>query len=176
MTNLYPLGHRQLRMLKVLDYPSMHRPRAIWHRRSGWNLGGPPRTLRLLESLRSRGLVSYDPELAEVEGTSSCETYRLTSDGESTIARLKACAWDQSVIPMTPFTEARNEQVRAVMAAAAKPLGQTEIASRVNQPWCWQGNHPVCASIRPVLKRIGAVQADRQQFGFGKYLLPVEGG
>lgn len=47
----------------------------------------------------------------------------------------------------------RNAAVLAVLKAATEPLGPTEIARRINQPWC-----PQSPAIMPVLRRIGAVR------------------
>ena len=72
---------------------------------------------------------------------------------------------------MSTQAESRNDLVRAVLLAATEPLGPTEIARRVDQPWCvikGDGFPPFAQSapITPILRRIGAV-------GFkGKYMLP----
>jgi len=72
----------------------------------------------------------------------------------------------------------KNEQVLAVLRAATKPMGPTEIAIRIKQPWCcvWGfGPSPAVfgssAVITPVLRRIGAVRHNG-----GKYTMPVNGG
>lgn len=67
--------------------------------------------------------------------------------------------------------EARNELVRAVLLAATEPLGPTEIARRINQPWCVikDDGFPafaMSAPITPILRRIGAIGIK------GKYMLP----
>ena len=73
-----------------------------------------------------------------------------------------------------PTAAERNAAVLAVLKAAERPLSPSEIASRVNQPWCCDGNYPKTSAISPVCARIHAVQADCEQFGFGKWLKPVE--
>lgn len=54
-------------------------------------------------------------------------------------------------------TEQRNAKVGAVLAAADKPLGPTEIARRINEPWCMTEHYPQSSAIVPVLRRIGAL-------------------
>lgn len=61
-------------------------------------------------------------------------------------------------------TEQRNEKVRAVLIAALKPLGPTEIARCIGEGWCG-GRYPQSNCITPVCRRIGAVAVK------GKYSL-----
>lgn len=63
----------------------------------------------------------------------------------------------------------RDEKVRAVLMAATEPLGPTEIARRVGEPWCGSGNYWQSAPITPICRRIGA-----RRVGNGKYTLNPE--
>lgn len=60
----------------------------------------------------------------------------------------------------------RDEKVRAVLQASSVMLGPTEIARRVNEPWCVPNRYPSSSAIVPVLRRIGAIAIK------GKYRLP----
>ena len=69
-------------------------------------------------------------------------------------------------------TQERNAAVLAVLNAATEPLGPTEIARRVDQPWCWYCDSrgpvsPSSAAITPVLRRIEAVRHEG-----GRYTKP----
>ena len=59
----------------------------------------------------------------------------------------------------------RDNKVRAILLAAAEPLGPTEIARRINEDWCGGGRYPSSSAITPVCRRIGAVASN------GKYSL-----
>lgn len=63
-------------------------------------------------------------------------------------------------------TEDRNAKVLAVLSASDKPIGPTEIARRINEPWCKCQGYFQSSVIVPVLRRIGAVGAG------GRYSLP----
>ncbi len=63
-------------------------------------------------------------------------------------------------------TEDRNAKVLAVLVASDKPIGPTEIARRINEPWCKSENYFQSSAIVPVLRRIGAVGSG------GRYSLP----
>lgn len=53
----------------------------------------------------------------------------------------------------------KNIKVLAVLVAESKPIGPTEIASRINEPWCVaDGYYAMSAPITPILRRIGAVR------------------
>jgi hypothetical protein len=65
-------------------------------------------------------------------------------------------------------TAERDEEVLFVLKRAEEPLGPTEIARRINQPWCVNG-YPLSSAITPVLRRIGATPT-----GKGKYTYPEE--
>lgn len=67
---------------------------------------------------------------------------------------------------MTYTTEHRNAAVLRVLNEATGPLTPTQIASKIGEPWCRDGSAP----ISPVLKRIGAVKAEK----FGQWLKPKE--
>lgn len=70
--------------------------------------------------------------------------------------------------PVPPNAAERNEKVRAVLAAATGPLSPSEIASKINEPWCcWGPRAGMSAPISPVCKRIGAVVVKR-----GQWVLP----
>lgn len=58
---------------------------------------------------------------------------------------------------LTP--EERNEKVLAVLTKAQTLLGPTEIARRINEPWCFSDGAPKSNAIVPVLRRIGAPAA-----------------
>jgi len=60
----------------------------------------------------------------------------------------------------------RNDKVRAVLAATELALGPTEIARRIDEPWCKNYNYFQSSAIVPVLRRIGAIGIK------GKYTLP----
>lgn len=60
----------------------------------------------------------------------------------------------------------RNNKVRAVLEQATEPLGPTEIARRINEPWCMAGGYPQSSIITPVLRKLGI----RGNFS-GKYKL-----
>jgi len=56
--------------------------------------------------------------------------------------------------------EERKNKVRAVLLAATEPLGPSEIARRIGEPWCGMNgpfSYPSSAAIVPVLRRIDAV-------------------
>ena len=60
---------------------------------------------------------------------------------------------------MKPITEDRNAAVLVVLNSTKAPLGPTEIARRINQPWCKYGQSAFLSSaISPILKRIKAVR------------------
>lgn len=63
-------------------------------------------------------------------------------------------------------TEDRNAKVLAVLTASDKPIGPTEIARRINEPWCKTRGYFQSSVIVPVLRRIGAVGCG------GRYSLP----
>jgi hypothetical protein len=57
-------------------------------------------------------------------------------------------------------TEHRNNKVREVLRTALKPLGPTEIARLIDEPWCvgkieGSGSYPNASIIITVLRRIG---------------------
>lgn len=64
-------------------------------------------------------------------------------------------------------TDQRNEKVRAVLASTQLALGPTEIARRIDEPWCKSEGYFQSGAIVPVLRRIGAVGIK------GKYTLPA---
>lgn len=64
-------------------------------------------------------------------------------------------------------TEDRNAKVLAVLVASDKPLGPTEIARRINEPWCKNNDYFQSSVIVPVLRRIGAVSCG------GRYSSPA---
>jgi len=68
-------------------------------------------------------------------------------------------------------TNDRDNQVRAVLATAEKPLGPTEIARRVGQAWCGglPGDYGLSSAVVPVLRRIGATRV-----GTGQYILKTD--
>ena len=69
-----------------------------------------------------------------------------------------------------PSAAERNEKVRKVLLAANCPLSPSEIASRINEPWCcWGPRAGMSAPISPVCKRIGAIGNK------GKWTLKVDG-
>lgn len=76
---------------------------------------------------------------------------------------------NQTQKPAGASAEHRNEKVRAVLLAASEPLGPTEIARRVNEPWCGAGGYPSSAAVTPVLRRIGAIANN------GRYELKADG-
>lgn len=63
----------------------------------------------------------------------------------------------------------RDEKVRAVLLAASEPIGPTEIARRIGEPWCCFGDYGTSAPITPICRRIGAIRV-----GNGKYTLKPE--
>ena len=71
---------------------------------------------------------------------------------------------------MSATAEQRNDQVRAILQAASKALGPTEIARRIDAEWCslpYRGRRsPQSAPVVPVLRRIGALTLK------GKYWMP----
>lgn len=73
-------------------------------------------------------------------------------------------------ITTRPGAQERNEKVRAVLRAALKPIGPTEIARSIGEPWCGSLGYPSSAAITPILKRIGAVRV----VAAGKWALPVD--
>jgi hypothetical protein len=64
----------------------------------------------------------------------------------------------------------RDNKVRAVLQAATGPLGPTEIARLINEPWCviQPGNYAQSSAITPVCRRIGASATK------GKYIFTTE--
>jgi hypothetical protein len=71
-------------------------------------------------------------------------------------------------------TAERNAAVLAVLKASDIPLSPSEIASKIRQPWCFdEPRFPKTAPISRVCKRIGAVQAAPEDYGFGKWFAPV---
>ena len=52
----------------------------------------------------------------------------------------------------------KNAKVLAVLQAEQKPIGPTEIARRINEPWCCNDGFAMSAPITPVLRRIGAIR------------------
>lgn len=72
---------------------------------------------------------------------------------------------DQKNKPVPPTAAERNEKVRKVLASAVRPLSPSEIASKINEPWCcWARGAGMSAPISPVLKRIGATAVRRGQW------------
>lgn len=63
--------------------------------------------------------------------------------------------------------EDRNAKVLAMLAASDKPIGPTEIARLINEPWCKSQGYFQSSAIVPVLRRIGAVGAG------GRYSSPA---
>jgi len=59
---------------------------------------------------------------------------------------------------MKATTEERNAAVLAVLKDASEPLGPTEIARRIGQPWCVFGRYAQSSAVSPILKRIGAIR------------------
>ena len=60
-------------------------------------------------------------------------------------------------------TEQRNAKVLAVLKSTKAPLGPTEIARRINEPWCRvSGGYFKSSVIVPILRRIGAVGVSGQ--------------
>lgn len=64
--------------------------------------------------------------------------------------------------------EAKAAAVLRVLQRAEGPIGPTEIARRVNEPWCG-GTLTQSSAVMPYLKRIGAVRHDG-----GLYSAPKE--
>ena len=63
---------------------------------------------------------------------------------------------------MSEQSEERNKQVLAVLnAAGSKAMSPSEIAQKVNKPWCMYGAYPASAPVSAVLKRIGAIKVSR---------------
>lgn len=61
-----------------------------------------------------------------------------------------------------------DEKVLFVLRNATQPLGPTEIARRIGEPWCiGDGDYPQSSAINPILKRIKAVR-----LGSGQYKMP----
>lgn len=52
----------------------------------------------------------------------------------------------------------KNAKVFAVLQAEQKPIGPTEIARRINEPWCVDDGFAMSAPITPILRRIGAIR------------------
>lgn len=74
-----------------------------------------------------------------------------------------------------PNAQERNQKVLDVLnSLTTEPLGPSDIAAKINEPWCmYRGTEcPMSSAISPVCKRIGAVVADREKFGFGKWFAP----
>lgn len=75
-----------------------------------------------------------------------------------------------------PNAQERNQKVLDVLNAATEPLSPSDIGNKINEPWCmdvYMGrNYPKTAAISPVCKRVGAVRADVEKFGFGKWWAP----
>lgn len=57
-----------------------------------------------------------------------------------------------------PSAAEKNAKVLAVLIGSKTPIGPTEIACRINEPWCCYSGFGQSASISPILKRIGAVR------------------
>lgn len=53
-------------------------------------------------------------------------------------------------------SEGRDEKVLAVLLAAVEPIGPTEIARRINEPWCGEPGYYLSSAIMPILRRIRA--------------------
>ena len=62
----------------------------------------------------------------------------------------------------------REVDVRNVLSTTTGLLGPTEIARRINKPWCMPGGEPSSSAVVPVLRRIGAISR------LGKYTLKTE--
>lgn len=61
-----------------------------------------------------------------------------------------------------PSAAYRDERVRVVLRDALRPITPSEIASRINEPWCcWAPRAGMSAPISPCLKRIGATKVKR---------------
>ena len=59
----------------------------------------------------------------------------------------------------------RDKQVIAILRSAPEPLGPTEIARRIGEPWClYDGGYPQSSAINPILKRIGAIRVGSGQY------------
>jgi hypothetical protein len=67
-----------------------------------------------------------------------------------------------------PTAAERNAKVRAVLEKATEPMTPTDIAAKINEPWCCPYG-PTSAPISPVCQRIGAVQPRK-----GVWELPVQ--
>jgi hypothetical protein len=76
---------------------------------------------------------------------------------------------DQTNTPAGPSDAERNERVRKVLMAAAFPMDAKEIGRRIGEPWCCYGREGMGESIKPVCKRIGAVEKK------GKWTLKADG-
>lgn len=56
-------------------------------------------------------------------------------------------------------TSVRDRAVLKVLQEAKEPIGPSEIARRINQPWCVDDTgNPLSSRITPILRRIGAVR------------------
>jgi hypothetical protein len=58
----------------------------------------------------------------------------------------------------------KNEIVRHALLAEAgewNPISPTELARKINQPWCVIDGFASSAAVCPILKRIGAQKAGR---------------
>lgn len=67
------------------------------------------------------------------------------------------------------MSKEREDAVRKVLMAATEPIGPTEIARRIGEPWCCDGHYGLSAPITPICRRIGA-----RRVGNGKYTLQQE--
>ncbi len=52
----------------------------------------------------------------------------------------------------------RNAAVLAVLLSRSEPIGPTDIARAIGEPWCVWDFYPASSAITPVLRRIGAVR------------------
>ena len=60
----------------------------------------------------------------------------------------------------------KEDKVKNVLKMADKPMGPTEIARWINEPWCKCGNYYYSSVIVPMLRRIGAIRHDGGKYSF----------
>lgn len=59
---------------------------------------------------------------------------------------------------MTKLQQERMAKIRKVLSEATFPIGPTEIARRINEPWCVvDGAYPQSSKICPMLDKMGDV-------------------
>lgn len=123
--------------------------------------------INMLHLLMQRSFIRSHP--IERDANGSIVEYQLHGNGEARLRELRSerkspvsnltmkteQEYKQQVIAIS--TEERNAKVLAVLLTSDKPIGPTEIARRINEPWCKSNDYFQSSAIVPVLRRIGAV-------------------